>query len=135
MRALRLALRALRWRRGQSAVLLLVATAATTCAALGPVWARAAEESLLQERLRAAPVSETSFEQQVGRSYDITPGRLLDGLEEASRDRQVGRWFGPAELGVRVPTVVVRDRGREVAVAGVGWYPNACRSVRLVQGR
>lgn len=50
----RLVLRALWWRRGLAAAVLLVAVVTTTAAALGPLYARAAGESILQDHLRQA---------------------------------------------------------------------------------
>lgn len=49
-----LVLRALWWRRGLTAAVLLVAVVTTTAAALGPLYSRAAGESILQDHLRGA---------------------------------------------------------------------------------
>ena len=56
MRGLRpgLVLRALWWRRGVTLAVLLVAIVTTTAAALGPLYARAAGESILQDHLTQA---------------------------------------------------------------------------------
>jgi putative ABC transport system permease protein len=49
-----LALRGLWWRRGLTAAVLAVAVVTTTSAALGPLYARAAAESILQDHLTSA---------------------------------------------------------------------------------
>lgn len=50
-------LRGLWWRRGLTAAVLAVAVVTTTAAALGPLYARAAAESILQDHLRQAGAS------------------------------------------------------------------------------
>ncbi|MGI8761758.1 MAG: FtsX-like permease family protein [Jatrophihabitantaceae bacterium] len=54
MHRLRLLLRGLWWRRGLTAAVLAVAVVTTTAAALGPLYARAAAESILQDHLTQA---------------------------------------------------------------------------------
>lgn len=55
---LRLALRAFRWRRGGSLVVLLAGALTVAAAALGPLFASAAAESVLQDRLTQAGAHE-----------------------------------------------------------------------------
>jgi putative ABC transport system permease protein len=135
VRALRLALRGLGWRRGQSLLLVSVAAAAGLCAALGPIWARAAEASLLGQRLAGAPTRESGFVQEASRHFDLTADDVLGGLEKASRDPGLDAWFGPASVGARLPNGVVRVGGRQVAIVGVGWYAHGCAAIKLVVGR
>jgi len=59
--AVGLTARALWWRRGASATLLVVATVTTGAAALGPIYARAAGESTLRDRLTQAPADATGL--------------------------------------------------------------------------
>ena len=63
-----LVLRGLWWRRGASAALLFAATLAVAGAAAGPLWGRAAQDSLLTRTLQDAPVSALGFE-----LYDSIP--------------------------------------------------------------
>jgi hypothetical protein len=56
-----LGLRALWWRRGASLAVLAAATLAVLAAAIGPLWARTAEESLVRTRLSDAPVREAGY--------------------------------------------------------------------------
>jgi putative ABC transport system permease protein len=71
--------RGLWWRRGSAMTLLAVATVTVTAAALGPVFAQAASESTLRDRLTAAPVTETGLmltdvvdASQPGAASDVT---------------------------------------------------------------
>ncbi|WP_133412047.1 hypothetical protein [Vallicoccus soli] len=56
-----LLLRAVAWHRGTSAALLLTAVLAVAAAVCGPVWGRAAEDSLVRDALAAAPVQRTGY--------------------------------------------------------------------------
>lgn len=77
MPSLRLALRALWFRRGLSAAILLVAMVTTTVAATGPFYARAAGESILRDRLlTAAPEAVGLRLQEVTRVDDDPLGRI-----------------------------------------------------------
>ncbi|HEU0212979.1 MAG TPA: FtsX-like permease family protein [Jiangellaceae bacterium] len=59
-----LVLRALWWRRGASLAVLVAATLAVLAAAVAPLWARAAEESVVRARLSAEPVGATGYTTQ-----------------------------------------------------------------------
>lgn len=134
MRRLSLTLRGLRWRAGQSAVLFAVAAASVLCAALGPIWARACESSLLSQRLSEAPILQTSLTQQQSRFVELTPAELYAAMAKAARDPAADRWFGSAYLGARVPNATIRVAGREVAIAGVGWYDQGCQALTFRSG-
>jgi hypothetical protein len=135
VRAVRLALRGLRWRRGQSLVLLAVAVTATASAALGPIWSRSAEASLLTERLRAAPVADSALVRTGIASLGLAPQRLDQAVEATALSDEEERWFGRRYLAARIPDGTVRVHGLEIALAGVGWYQEGCSAVRTVAGR
>ncbi len=61
VRTVRLALAGLRYRGSRSAVVAALAVLATAAAVLGPGYARAAEQSVLRDHLRAAPMWLTGF--------------------------------------------------------------------------
>ena len=83
-----LALRGIWWRRGISLLLLAVATFVIAAAAAGPVYLRAAQESLLQDELRSWPTvaSGITVEQVAEVRPDVlgdlsaTVARAADGL-------------------------------------------------------
>ena len=62
MESLRLALRGLRWRAGSSLAVLVVAVVAMAGAALGPLYARSAAESLVRDGLTLAPQATTGVQ-------------------------------------------------------------------------
>jgi putative ABC transport system permease protein len=125
--------RALWWRRGASATLLAVATVTTTAAALGPVYARAAGESTLQDTLRQAPVdstglafstmSDVSMRQAVG-DVNATlpaPGSLLG---YPSRINEINASGSAQAVG-----------GTGPVIARVDWRERDCAHLVLVAGR
>ncbi|MFL6077693.1 MAG: FtsX-like permease family protein [Mycobacteriales bacterium] len=77
MHGLRLALRALWWRRGLSATILFVAVIAMTTAVLGPLYARASEQSSLHDRLRTARPATSGLTAWLARAdHPSTAGQL-----------------------------------------------------------
>ena len=130
----RLVLRALWWRRGLTAAVLLVAVVTTTAAALGPVYARAAGESILQDHLNQAGSSAGLHLQadiDIGR-----PGELARTTAAVPRpgsipayDRQVQGLYTPkgySALAAGAPIGVVST---------VVWRDGACAHLIIVAGR
>lgn len=76
--SLGLALRGLWWRKGVSIAVLLVATTTVLAAAIGPLYARAGSESILQDTLRTAPDSETGVAISQNQASGGTPLANLD---------------------------------------------------------
>jgi len=133
-----LGLRALWWRRGASLAILAAAALAVLAAAIGPLWARTAEESLVRTRLSDAPVREAGYtvaraanstesaqpippvtaeQVAVARALVVRPGLLLADeptaeLDAANRDRIVVQLRAEADRGA---AVVLATHDPEVA--------------------
>lgn len=131
--AIVLALRGIWWRRGISVLLLAVATFVIAAAGGGPIYLRAAQESLLQDELRSWPTvaSGITVEQveQVGPDVlgdlSATVARATDGLP--AHRPQIG--------GLELDALVLDERDSLVATGKVVHREGACGAVRLRQGR
>lgn len=138
MHGLRLAIRALLWRKGLSATMFAIAALSMTAAAIGPLYSRAAEESLLGDRLRSGSVSEEGF------AVGFVAGKATDNSAALAAVREVGgqsgldRYYGPALLGVQAATVPVfrsPAEKRPAYVARLAWREGQCSHLRLAAGR
>jgi putative ABC transport system permease protein len=135
MERVRLLLRGLWWRRGLTFAVLAVAVITTTAAALGPLYARAAAESILQDHLvQAGPKTGIRL------SARIQPG-LGDGFSTAAqRAGQVGQVHGyhrliqamytPNGLGIFVPRAPLGAVGSYLL-----WRQGQCGQIVIVKGR
>jgi putative ABC transport system permease protein len=131
--AIVLALRGIWWRRGISLLLLAVATFVIAAAAGGPIYLRAAQESLLQDELRSWPTVATGL--QVQRVEAARPGMLgnlsatvagaADGLP--AHRPQIG--------GLELDALVLDERDSLVATGQVVHREGVCGQVRLRGGR
>ncbi len=125
--------RGLWWRRGSAATLLAVATVTIAAAALGPVYARAASESTLRDRLVSAPVTETGFNltDVVDGSQDAAP------LDAAADPPAAGALFGfpsrVAALSSQVTVAAVGGNTRQLSY--VVWREGFCSHVVVLKGR
>lgn len=128
--ALRLAVQALRFRRGLSASVLLVAAVTVGTAAVGPVFARAGSESMLRDRLQTSPVSATGI--RVQQNASPTPSALA-GLE-GQLPRHVPGY--PTRIGsLQLDGALARPRNNVVvATSRFVWREGACRHLRFPQG-
>ena len=128
-----LVLRALWWRRGVTLAVLIVAIVTTTAAALGPLYARAAGESILQDHLTQA---------------GYTAGLHLHGdleLSPAAYTREAAAVPKPGTVrgyqrqirGLYTPRGVnLLAAGSQLNVAGaLAWRDGACQHLVLVSGR
>lgn len=129
---LALALRAFRWRLGGSLVVLIVASLVVAAAAIGPMYAGAAAESVLQDRLGEATANETTiaFSTQGDVSY---PGSVdLVSQQEAGRGSLPG--YGPLVDEAAVPTSIAASGGI-AATTTVVWRDGACQHLVITSGR
>jgi ATPase subunit of ABC transporter with duplicated ATPase domains len=120
-----LGLRALWWRRGAPLAVLAAATLAVLAAAIGPLWARTAEESVVRTRLSDAPVSEAGY--TVARAANSTESaqpippvtaEQAVSTEAALPERIDGYFERPQIMLATVDLSVVHGRQRQrVAVA------------------
>ncbi|MGZ4597855.1 MAG: FtsX-like permease family protein, partial [Actinomycetes bacterium] len=139
MHAVRLALRAVWWRKGLSLTILLIATLAISAAVVGPLYGRAAEESLLREHLASARIDETGV--TLTRDSQRTlqrPAELLKSVHKRSADRRLESYFGPAHFSLRTqPEAKIFKEGqvRPLAEARLLWRDSQCETLRFVAGR
>jgi hypothetical protein len=135
MGAGRLVVSALRARVRISAATFVIAVVATVTAATGPLWTRAAEESLVREALLAADPADTQFTAVGGIKAEATAADVLDSVRSATQDKTLDPWFGPPAAGAWLPLTTLRHDGRDFALARVGWFGDACTTVVIVRGR
>jgi putative ABC transport system permease protein len=131
----RLLLAAVRARGWVSLATFGVAVLAAVAAASGPLWIRAAEESLVRDALVAAPPARTQFAAQGAVTQEAEPDDVLGSVEAAMRAPSLDRWFGPPDLSAWLPNVTLRRGGRDFALARIGWFERACTTVVVVEGR
>lgn len=136
----RFAVRGLWWRRGLSAAVLAVAALVIGIAAAGPIYDRAAKQSVLQSTLRGAPANEVGLEVAGSGSVGGLIGPLRAHLRGAHADlygtavtaRELS-YDGPLGCAVGVPSV---GSGCNAPVAGmVVARDGAFAHLRIVGGR
>ncbi|HSR25773.1 MAG TPA: FtsX-like permease family protein, partial [Candidatus Eisenbacteria bacterium] len=139
MSAVRLALRAVWWRRGLSATILLIATLAISAAVVGPMYGRAAEESLLREHLAAAQVNQTGVTlTRDSQRVPTPPSELLASVRRRAADDRLDHYFGPAHVALRTqPTsaIFLPGQNRPAAVARLALRDSQCQALRFTDGR
>lgn len=131
MNDLRLALRAFRWRRGGSIVVLVAAALTVAAAALGPLFSAAAAESVLQDRLvqARADVTTIAFYTPADVSY---PGSVdVVAGEQSGRGSVPG--YGPPVHETVVPTSATPGTGL-AAISQAVWRDGSCDHVVIVEG-
>jgi hypothetical protein len=129
---LRLLLRGLWWRRGLTLAVIAVAIITTTAAALGPLYARAAAESILQDHLvQAGPATGLRLYADVDPGVPGAFGSLADRVRRVGHvhgyDRLVTGFYTPHSLGISIP-----QEGQINTY--LLWRSGQCRHVVIVQG-
>lgn len=130
---------ALRWRPGTALATLLVAVTSVAAAVTAPLWARAAQESLLATRLTTTPVAQLGLVASAATSSATSSDRqaLVDATASAVSDLRFDRWFGPTGRVVRTsePIPLLRP-GRSTAFdsARVAWVDGVCAHL-VITGR
>jgi hypothetical protein len=121
------ALRAIWWRKGASAAVLLIAVFSTSMAAAGPVYLAAAEESILQYALRAAPTtaSGAGVDVTAGVSGPASPDNLVATVNGALRGDPLRRSYPEAIGALFYPTRVLDDHGLATIQATVAYRAGA----------
>ena len=133
MRSLTRALRALWWRRGVSAALVVVAALSTAAAVVAPLYVRSAGASALSETLAHEPAVRTG----ITVSRDVTD----EPASAASLDHAVPRRppLGyPTRVRALATDAELKLIGRPAARGGqttVMWRAGACMHLRLLSGR
>lgn len=119
---------ALRSRPRQSALVVALTAVVVAAAALGPLYARAVEQSVLRAGLTAAVTTRTSLVVTDASVHPVSPSDLADRVRPAIPalyDRPVGGAEAPVVLAVTGTPARTRLTARD----------DACRQVRVVQGR
>jgi len=128
---LRLALRAFRWRRGGSIVVLVAGALTVAAAALGPLFSSVAAESVLQDRLAQAEALETTIAFRV--QGDVSYPLSLDVFT----DEQSGRGSVPG-YGLPVEEAQVETTAQAAGgLAGLSravYRTGACEHLEIVEG-
>ncbi len=137
MEALRLALRGLRWRAGASLAVLVVAVVASAAAALGPLYARSAEESLVRDGMAREPAISTGVQMRgnVAGQTQFSPLQVRQAVAERAADPALDPWYLPATLSLTVLEGNPTLDGRQLGRAQVSWYQGQCDGVQVVRGR
>jgi hypothetical protein len=131
--AIMLALRGIWWRRGISLLLLAVATFVIAAAAGGPIYLRAAQESLLQDELRSWPTVATGL--SVEQVEEARPGMLGDLAATVARAADGLPAHRPQIGGLELDALVLDDRDSLVATGRIAHREGVCGAVRLRRGR
>lgn len=130
-----LLLRGLWWRRGLTGSVLLVGIVTVTAAALGPLYARAAGESTLHDRLTQA--SWRAGIHLTG-SVDLAGAGALRRLESAAPEPGKIPAYGRRIEGIRSSQPVAAtaiDTGNGPLMTSVVWRQGACAHIVIVRGR
>ncbi len=128
----------LRWRTAASLAVFALAVVAVTAAALGPLYAHSAQESLLKDALEQAD--------------PVSTGLLMSGdfagqtqFSAADIDAEISRKIATPEVqqfyrspihSMTVPsTAVTHADAVMLGLASIGWYDAQCTGVRIISGR
>lgn len=132
MNQLRLALRAFRWRRGGSLVVLVAGALTVAAAALGPLFSAAAAESVLQDRLIQADTADTTiaFYLKTDVSYPASVSVVVDSQSE----RGTVPGYGPPVAETVVETTGTPAEGLAAKTKAV-WRDGVCDHLVIVDGR
>lgn len=132
MNQLRLALRAFRWRRGGSIVVLVAAALTIAAAALGPLFSSAAAESVLQDRLIQSDTADTTiaFYLKTDVSYPASVSVVVDSQSE----RGTVPGYGPPVAETNVETTGTPSKGLAAKTKAV-WRDGVCDHLVIVDGR
>ena len=135
--ALRLAVRGIRWRRWASLATFVVAILASGAAVLGPLYARAADDSLVTQRLLDAPPIATGVSVRASNAGQIqyTPEVLLTAVVSTVEDPSLDPEYGPSQSAVvRSQIRVTTEQGMQLGIAPVAWRQGLCTAAPIVEG-
>ena len=125
-------LRGLRWRRGFAVAVLLVGTISAAVASLGPLYARAAGESTLTDRLRSSGYQAgLSFLAAAEARYPAAIDRARELVHDHARVRGYGQPIAGASMGV----TIAAPGAYHSTVGTLATRDGVCRHVHLTAGR
>ncbi|HET7899892.1 MAG TPA: ABC transporter permease [Candidatus Nanopelagicales bacterium] len=138
MESVRLALRGLRWRTGSSIAVLAVAIVAMAGAALGPLYAASAADSLVRDSMATSPAVGTGVVSRgnIAGQTQYSPAELRDAVAQRAADPALDPWYLPGSMALVVHDGTITDGSRLVGVAQAGWHRGQCDAgaVTIVQG-
>ena len=136
MESVRLALRGLRWRLGSSLAVLVVAIVATAGAALGPLYATSAEDSLVRDGLASADPVTTGVQSRgnVAGQTQFSPSQVAAAVLKLSDNPVLDPWYAASTLALTVKDGSPRVDERPLGIAQVGWHRGQCEGVTIVTG-
>lgn len=132
-------LRGIRYRANRSLIVLLLAATATAATVLAPAYSRAAQQSVLTDRLASAPLSATSLQVRA----DAGPGErpILESTDEAklelrlilNRYPELAKHLAEPVSGADVEVVATAARSDPV-LARLAFRDGACRHLTMTAG-
>ncbi len=136
MESVLLALRGLRWRAGSSFAVLVVAVIATAGAALGPLYATSAEDSLVRDGLTQAPPVTTGVQSRgnVAGQTQYSPSQISDAVLGLSDNPVLDPWYAPSTLALTVKDGTPRVGETLLGIAQVGWHRGQCGGITVLTG-
>jgi putative ABC transport system permease protein len=135
--ALGLALRAIWWRKGASAVVLVVAVFATGMAASGPLFLQGAGESILQDALVSGAATSAGTGAEITRDATGKAGKaaLKSDVAQAMRGLSLARQYRRDVMSLELKTRVLDPHGAPLGRVTVVARDSVCGQVRMVTGR
>jgi putative ABC transport system permease protein len=135
--SLRLALRGLRWRVGPSVAVFVVAVVAMAGAALGPMYAASASDSLVRDDLATSGAVTTGVVSRgnIAGQTQFSPEQLRTAVAQRAADPALDPWYLPGSMGLTVHDGTITDGSRLVGIAQVGWHRGQCGGITVVEGR
>ncbi|GAA4724337.1 hypothetical protein GCM10025782_22930 [Pedococcus ginsenosidimutans] len=123
---------AIRYRRAQAIVLVLLATLVTACATFAPLYERALEQSLLRSAIDGAPVADTALVARGGRTAadSLRRSTSLEGAVPAEV-----RALYSAPIGQMLDVIEINPRsGLKPSPGRLVARTDVCRHLRLTAG-
>jgi hypothetical protein len=130
----RLALRALVWRAGVSATVFGVALFGVLAAAIGPIYLRAVDQTVLSERLLDAPQKTRDISITRGTALGATDVNWIGSVRELAAQAADKRWFAPPVQSEEAQVVYANPDGVQFASQLVS-IDGLCAHVKVVAGR
>lgn len=135
---MRLILAQLRWRPAASLAVLALAIVAITASALGPLYARSAEESVVKDAVAQADPVSTGLvvSGDVAGQTQFTVDDLAAEVDRTITAPTVRQFYGSPVRSMSVNDITVANAdGIAIGVATIGWYEAQCEGARIVVGR
>jgi len=131
-------LRGIRYRSGRSLMVLLLAAVATAATVLAPAYARAAQQSVLTDRLASAPANATglhlSSDPLSGDGPESTVEAKLAVQQLLNRTSTLHRLLGTPTGSADVQATTVPSAGAEASQVRLAYRDNVCAHVTMSKG-